>query len=337
MRLNARWILMMVLVMVMAVFSTGFADTKKTPDGLTRVKLAEATRSEGWLPVYLAKELGFFKEEGLDVEFVTYKDGPLALMGLLNNDAQFCIIGFEPVLMAFEKGQSSKVILTTLNSQPYMFVGRPGVKTIGEMKGRAVFGGMAGSAPYFFIKTALKNGGLNPDRDVTFANLEYGAEIAAMSKGQIDGAYVRATRYPQIMEAGASILVDATDPAQHKAIYGSERYEAMVAQVTDQYVKEHPETIQAFCNAVFKAMKWQKAHSDAEVAAAVAPSFPGRNIDAGLIRVLRKCLADDGSFTEGGYRAVVDFCLANGVIKKDVPMLDAIDQSFIRKAKAIIK
>ncbi len=50
--------------------------------------------------------------------------------------------------MAFEKGQSSKVILTTLNSQPYMFVGRHGIKSITEMKGKAVFGGMPGSAPY---------------------------------------------------------------------------------------------------------------------------------------------------------------------------------------------
>ena len=59
----------------------------KNQAGLTRVVLAEATRSEGWLPIYLAKELGYFKEEGLDPELVTYKDGPLALMGLLNGDA----------------------------------------------------------------------------------------------------------------------------------------------------------------------------------------------------------------------------------------------------------
>lgn len=325
------------LLMMITGISTAGAEEKKQQGSLTKVVLAEATRSEGWLPVYLAKELGFFKEEGLDAELVTYKDGPLALMGLLNGDAQFCVIGFEPVLMAFEKGQSSKVILTTLNSQPYMFVGRPGIKSISEMKGKAVFAGMAGSAPYFFIKTAVKNAGLNPDKDVTFANLEYGAELVAMTRGDIDGAYVRATRYPQVKEAGGNILVDATDPAQHKKIYGSERYEAMVVQVTDKYVKEHPEIIQAFSNAVYKAMKWQNAHSDQEVATAVAPSFPGRNLDAPLIKVLRKCLSADGQFSEEGYRSVVDFCLANGVIKKDVPMAEAIDPSFMKKAKTMIK
>ena len=329
--------LVLMVLMIAAVASFAGAAEKKNGAGLTKLVLAEATRSEGWLPVYLAKELGYFKAEGLDPEFVTYKDGPLALMGLLNGDAQFCIIGFEPVLMAFEKGQSSKVILTTLNSQPYTFVTSPGITNLKDLKGKIVFGGMPGSAPYFFVKTALKNEGLNPDKDVAFANLEYGAELVAIGKGQIDGAYVRATRYPQIKEAGAHILVDATDPVQHKKIYGSERYEAMVVQVTDNYVKEHPEIIQAFSNAVYKAMQWQNTNSDEEVAQALSPSFPGRNIDAPMIRVLRKCLSQDGRFSEEGYRSVVDFCLANGVIKKDVSMAEAIDQSFIKKAKDMVK
>jgi NitT/TauT family transport system substrate-binding protein len=111
----------------------------------------------------------------------------------------------------------------------------------------------------------------------------------------------------------------------------------MNVQVTDKYVKEHPEIIQAFSNAVYKAMLWQSRHSDEEVALAVSPSFPGRKMDAALIKVLRKCLSPDGQFTEEGYRSIVDFCLANGVIKKDVPMADAIDPSFMKKAKASIQ
>lgn len=323
----------LMLMMFLSMTSYAKAAENKNQNSLTKLVFAEATRGEGWLPVYLAQELGYFNDEGLDPKFVTYKDGPLALMGLLNGDAQFCIIGFEPVLMAFEKGQSSKVILTTLNSQPYTFVGRPGLTKVSDFKGKVVFGGMPGSAPYYFVKTALRNAGLNPDKDVTFASLEYGAELVALSRGDLDGAYVRATRYPQIMEAGGNVLVDATDPAQHKKIYGSERYEAMVVQVTDKYIKDHPEIVQGFSNAVYKAIIWQNTHNDEEVAQMVAPFFPGRNIDASLIKVLRNCLSSDGQFSQEGYGAVVDFCMVNNVIKKDIPMSAVIDQSFMKKAK----
>lgn len=303
----------------------------------TKIVIAEATRGEGWLPVYLAHELGYFKEAGLDATFVTYKDGPLALMGLLNGDAQFCLIGFEPVLMAYEKGQASKVMLTTLTSQPYVFASRPGLTKIADFKGKTVFAGMPGSAPYFFVKTILKNAGLNPDKDVTFASLEYGAEIVALAKGDIDGAYVRATRLPQLRETGANVLVDATDPAQHRAVYGSDKYEAMAVQVTDTMIKERPEVVQSFADAVYRAMKWQAAHTDDEVARAVSPLFPGRNIDGPLVAVLRRCLSADGQFTAEGYKAVADFCLMNGVIKSAPPMAAVIDQSFMQKAKERLK
>jgi NitT/TauT family transport system substrate-binding protein len=319
-----------VVALILTIFTavTSFAKQDITP-----VIIAEATRGEGWLPVYLAQELGYFNEEGLEPEFVTYKDGPLAQMGLLNGDAQFCIIGFEPVLMAFDKGQKSKAILTTLNSQPYTFVGRPGLTKIRDFKGKVVFGGMPGSAPYYFIKTALRNEGLDPDADVTFASLEYGSELVAMSRGDLDGGYVRATRFAQVEEIGGNVLVDATDPEQHKKIYGSDRFEATVVQVTDEYINQHPEVIQAFANAVYRAIQWQNTHSDEEVATMVAPFFPGRNINAPLIKVLRRCLSSDGQFSEEGYGAVTHFCKENGIIKKDIAMAAVVDQTFMLKAK----
>ncbi len=325
------------VLMLFSVASHAAAQKNEKQAGPVSIVIAEATRGEGWLPVYLAQELGYFKKQGLEAKFVTYKDGPLALMGLLNGDAQFCLIGFEPVLMAYEKGQSSKVILTTLNSQPYTFASRAGLTKVEDFKGKIVFAGMPGSAPYFFVKTVLRNAGLNPDKDVTFASLEYGAEITAMAKGDIDGAYVRATRIPQVKAVGGNILVDATDPAQHKKVYGSEKYEAMAVQVSDSYIKQHPEVIQAFANAVSEAMVWQAAHSDEEVARMVSPLFPGRNIDAQLIKALRRCLSPDGLFTEEGYGAVVGFCRENGVLKSDVPMAAMVDQSFMQKAKAARK
>lgn len=319
-------------VAIMIGAATGAQANKE----LTKVVFAECARSEGWLPVHLAQTLGFFEEEGLDPEFITYKDGPLALMGLLNGDAEFCIIGFEPVLMAYEKGQSSKVIMTTLDSQPYTFVSRPELTSAADFKGKVVFAGMPGSAPYFFVKTILRNAGVDPDKEVTFASLEYGAELVAINRGQIDGAYVRATRFKQIEEMGGRIILDATIPAKHKEVYGSEKYQAMSVQVRDDYIKEHPEIVQAFSNAVYKGILWQMSHSDEEIAKAVAPMFPGRNIDAGLISVLRKCWSTDGLYTEEGYNSVIDFCVANGVIKTHIPMRETVDNSFMEKAKANI-
>lgn len=323
----------LVTILTVAIMIVSMATAATAEKKLTKVVFAECARSEGWLPVHLAQTLGYFEEAGLDPEFITYKDGPLALMGLLNGDAEFCIIGFEPVLMAHEKGQSSKVIMTTLDSQPYTFVSRPELTSPADFKNKIVFAGMPGSAPYFFVKTILRNSGVDPDKEVTFASLEYGAELVAMNRKQIDGAYVRATRFKQVDEMGGRVLLDATIPAKHKEVYGSEKYQAMSVQVRDDYIKEHPEIVQAFSNAVYKGMLWQMSHTDEEIAKAVAPMFPGRNIDAGLISVLRKCWSTDGIYTTEGYGAVIDFCVANGVIREPIPMADTVDNSFMENAK----
>lgn len=299
---------------------------------IQKVVVAEAVRGEYWLPIYLAKQLDYFKDEGLDVNLVTYKDGPLALLGLVAGDAQFCVIGFEPVLRAYEQGKQTKVILTTANQQPYMFASRSGINSISDLKGKVIFAGMPSSAPYAFARAVLKLGGLDPDKDVKFANLEYGAEVAALQKGEIDASYVRATKEQEFLNVGANILVDATDPEQHMKVFGSERYEAYVVQVTDEYIKENPETVQKFANAVVKAIKWQQSHSDEEIAEKVAPLFPGRNIDGKLVNIMKRSLSQDGSFTEEGYKAVENFCKGVGIITKSIPMDDVIDQSFIKKA-----
>jgi NitT/TauT family transport system substrate-binding protein len=336
-----RWTIAIgIMVLVLAVGFSAFGASTSTspqPAKLKKIVVAEATRGETWLPVYLAHELGYYKDEGLDAQFVTFKDGPIALMGLLSGDAQFCIIGFEPVLMAFDKGQETKVILTTTYNQPYMFATRKGIDKITGLKGKVIFAGMAGSAPYFFAKTVLKSEGLDPDKDVTFASLEYGAEVAALGRGDIDGTYVRATKAPEFLAIGANILVDVTDPAQHKKVYGTDRYEAMVVQVTNKYIKSNPEDVQSFANAVYKAMIWQAGHTADEVAKKVAPFFPGRNIDATLITTLRRSLSPDGLFTEKGYNTVEKFCRENGIIKKPVPFKAVIDQSFIEKAKKEVR
>jgi len=335
--LRRRTITFCILALMLAVVLLSSCDRQPVKEqqqtSLKKIVVAEATRGETWLPVYLAQELGYFKEQGLDVQFVTYKDGPLALMGLLAGEAQFCIIGFEPVLQAFEKGKETKVILTTTYNQPYMFATRKGIDKMSDLKGKVIFAGMAGSAPYYFARTVLKSEGLNPDQDVTFASMEYGAEVAALGKGDIDGSYVRATKAPEFLATGANILVDATDPAQHTKIYGTDRYEAMVVQVTNDYIKNNPENVQSFANAVYKAMVWQTRHPDEEVAKKVAPLFPGRNIDGKLINTLRRSLSPDGSFTEKGYNTVVQFCKDAGIITKPVPFEVVIDKTFMEKAK----
>lgn len=305
------------------------ADTQKSV--LTKIVISEL-RSEFWLPVYIAYELGYFKDEGLDVELVTYKDGPIAFQGMHAGNSQFCLLSTEPVLRAYDQGKESKIILSTLKNKPYMFVTRKDIKSIKDLKGKVIFAGMPGSAPYSFATSLLASEGLDPGKDVTWANMEYGASLGALEKGTVDGIYLRATAKNEVARLGANILVDVTDPDQHKKIYGSRMYESSIATVTKDFAEKHPATVQKFANAVVKAIIWQSKHSDEEVAKTAAPAFSGSRFNAELIRYIRSSLSDNGDITKEGYNTIEGFCLKEKIISKSIPYDKIIDTSYVRAA-----
>lgn len=145
-------------------------------------------RGLNWMSAYVADLLGYFEEEGLDVEFAIYKDGPIAFQGMHAGDSDFCLLSAEPVLRAYDEGMESYLILTNTKNRTYAFATRPDIKEMKDLKGKTVFAGMPGSAPYSFVLSLLKEAGLS-ENDVSFINLEYGAAIVALAQGQADGIF----------------------------------------------------------------------------------------------------------------------------------------------------
>src|SRR5699024_5196794 len=117
-----RSLVLILAIILIATMVTG-CTSKSTSQGeeeLEKIIISEM-RGESWLPVYVAEMLGYFKVEGLETEFVVYKDRPIAFQGMHAGDSQFCMLSTEPVLRAFEEGLESKIIIPTVKSKQYMF------------------------------------------------------------------------------------------------------------------------------------------------------------------------------------------------------------------------
>lgn len=306
------------------------AADKASPGGLTPLTVAEL-RSEFWLPAYLAETLGYYKEEGLKVTFVTTKDGPVAFQGMHAGSADLTMLSTEPVLRAQAKGLESLIIMALLTNKPYMFVGAPGITSVKQLKGKTIFAGAPGSAPHSFALSILAKEGMK-DTDVNWAQMDYGASLAALEKGHIDGCYMRSTAKKEIAAIGANVLVDVSDPQQHQAVYGTPRYESTIVTGTKKFVRENPETIQKFANAVVRAMIWLNQNSDQAAAEKALPMFPAGNMAAHAIGFLRPSLSVDGLISPEGHATIVSFCRAEKIIDRDIPFDEINDMSFVKKA-----
>lgn len=288
-------------------------------------------RSEFWLPAYLAETLGFYKEEGLAVKFVTTKDGPVAFQGMHAGSADLTMLSTEPVLRAQAKGLESLIIMALLTNKPYMFVGSAKITDVKQLKGKTIFAGAPGSAPHSFALSILAKAGMK-DTDVNWAQMDYGASLAALEKGHIDGCYMRSTAKKEIAAIGANILVDVSDPVKHQEIYGTPRYESTIVTGTKKFVRDNPETVQKFANAVIRAAIWLNNNSDEAAAEKALAMFPAGNMSSHNIGYLRPSLSVDGLISPEGHATIVSFCRAEKIIDRDIPYDEVIDMSFVKKA-----
>lgn len=323
---------------LMTAMLTG-CSSNKTNDSTTKSEektkvVVSEFRALAWLPVHAAYEKGFFSEEGLDVEFAVYGDGPIAFQGMHAGDSQFCLLSAEPVLKAYEEGLESTFIAASEKSRLYAFVGSKDITDVSQLKGKKVFAGAPGSAPYSFVMNLLRNAGLNPETDVTFVNMQYGASMVALSQGTIDASYMNVDNRIEFENIEGNVLVDTADLETRKETFGSELFEGEIITCTKEFVKENPETVQKFVNAVVKGEKWIEEHSAQEVAELVSPLYEGTPVDTltKKINISKDIYSTDGMISKGGYNAVEKFAIGTGVIKGQIGYENIVDMSFVEKA-----
>jgi len=338
-------IIALVLLLAMAVTtltacgskeSSTAADASKGNGELTKVVISEF-RSLSWASVYVAYQNGYFQEEGIEPEFMLYKDGPIAFQGMHTGDSQFCLLSQEPVLKAQEEGLDSSIVYSVLDTRLYGFVGASGVDNVADLKGQAIFAGMPGSAPYSFVSSILKEAGLDPQKDVTFVNLDYSASMSALSKGEIKASYINMDNRIDIKNQNmdVNVLVDTSKPEDAEKYLQSNVFSGEIICATSDYVKKNPETVQGFVNAVNKGTKWLNEHSAQETAKLIAPLFEGATEDvlAEKIDIVKSSITKTGYISEEAQSAVVNFCVRNGVITKEIPYDEIIDMTFVDALK----
>lgn len=305
---------------------------------LTKITVAQPTNGILWGPIHLAKELNYFEDEGLDVEFVTVQgDAPTA--PVLSGDAQFGLFGPEMILSFNEKGQGTKLLYTATQKFPYSFLSAKEYNSVEELKGKQINGADSGSSPRQFVRAVLKSANLNPDTDASYANVPNSGIIAALENGDLAATYASPESRQPLLDSGANMLIDMYKPDVHESILGSKNYEMYITYATDKYIEENPEIVQKYINAIYKATLWANEHSAEELTEALQPAYEENNNLASIIKEIKDndIYSPNGEFTEDGFAAINRMAKEAGLIENDVEYSNVIDDSFLKKAQSKIK
>ncbi|MBI4527957.1 MAG: ABC transporter substrate-binding protein [Deltaproteobacteria bacterium] len=217
---------------------------------LTRIRYG-TTASAAHLPILVGWEGGIFKKNGLEVEPIHIRGGALITAAILSGSLQFSGAGAESVVAARVEGADVVLLACPANSDAVYLIVRPEIKSAADLKGKASAVTRLGSTTHFYLRTALRHVGLDPDKDMTIMQLGAGPEIsAALENGRVVAAALTIRYALPFFQKGWPVMVDLgkTDMVYPSSCVASSR----------STVREQPALVERFLKAYVQAIRTTK-------------------------------------------------------------------------------
>jgi ABC-type nitrate/sulfonate/bicarbonate transport system substrate-binding protein len=220
--------------------------------------------SNSYFPAIAAVELGFFQEEGLDVQLDLLFPVPKTMAALRDGDLDFVAGAAHATLMAFPAWEGAKLLMALAQRTYWLLVLRADLQAKrGDLS--VVKGLRIGAAPGVDVSLTrlLIEAGIDPERDrvqigpvpgTTGASVSFGLTAAkALAEGKLDGFWANAMGAEIAVRQGIGTVV--LDVRRGDAQPASWYYTFPALVTTDQSIREQPESVAAAMRAVRKAQR----------------------------------------------------------------------------------
>jgi NitT/TauT family transport system substrate-binding protein len=163
-------------------------------------------------PMWIAKEAGFFKKQGLEVRLVFIASGPLGTTSILSGDVDVGVIGGFAPIRAISGGAKNLVIIgQTKNRMTGAIVGKKDIADVRELKGKRLGIDRVGSNPDMFTQAALARFNMDPFKDLNYIQLgTIGQGIPALKAGTIEALSTSAPHDLFAQRLGFKVILDIT-------------------------------------------------------------------------------------------------------------------------------
>jgi NitT/TauT family transport system substrate-binding protein len=295
-----------------------------------------------YLPLTVAEQKGFFKDEGLEVEIVDFAGGARALQAVVGGSADVVSGAFEHNINMQAKGQPMRAfVLQGRAPQIVLAVSNktmPNFKSVADLKGKKIGVTAPGSSTNIMTNFVLAKSGLK-GTDVSYVGVgaSQGA-VAALRSGQIDAI---SNLDPVITMLARNnditIISDTRDVAEADKVFGGPMPAATLYSPV-AFIEKNPNTVQALTNAIVRANKWIQQAGPSDIVKTVPESFllGDRAVYIDAFLKAKPALSPDGMIPEQGpataLRALSSIDPAMASAKIDLKSVYTND--FVKKANA---
>lgn len=327
---------LLILMILIAALIVAACSKTKSQTALKKLNLNEVVHSIFYAPQYAAMELGYFEENGLEINLSVGQGADKSMVALISGDADIALLGTEAALYVYNEGKENYAMgIAQLTQKAGNFlVAREQADDFqwSDIKGKTVIGGRAGGMPQMILEYVMKQNGIDPQNDIDMVqNLQFTSTAGAFAGGVGDYTAEFDPTARSLELAGTGYVVASLGEESGNVPY-------TVYMATQDYIKNNGDTIQGFVNAIYKGQIYVDTHSAEEIAALIAPYFKESSINELAFMIDR--YKEQGTwknvptFDEESFYRIQDIMQASNELDKRVPYEEIIDNRFAEKAIA---
>jgi NitT/TauT family transport system substrate-binding protein len=234
------------------------AASRSIGQGRKKVKFA-GTNLIGVAPMYLAAQLGYFADEGIDAEILESPSGNASVSSLVGGSVDVAATGYIIPFQLAEKGLKVRTLVGLMMKSFYVFVVRPELDVraddpltlVKALKGKRFGVSNLGSAGDTIASGVLSDFGGKPGDFVKVAVGVGSTALAALKSGAVDGLITYEPDLSQIVKAGVGKI--ALDLRSTQAEHSFSRLPSMALQATGMWIEKNPDVAAGVVRAVARA------------------------------------------------------------------------------------
>ena len=221
------------------------------------------------LPVVVAQQAGYFKEEGLNVHSVTIASGGTLMVAILTSGhADLVVSGVAAIMRAIDRGAPVTVVAGFQNKIDFALIGSKRVAQLEDLRGKTVGVTSAGSFSEFAVLEALKRRGFVRDKDYTLiAAGSTHLRIGALKGGKVDAIPLSSGERHTLEDEGYPLLLEVGKVVPEIPL--------AVLVAGKQFAAKEPELVARFIRALGKSMQLIKSNKEKAIQLAVAAKLRG--------------------------------------------------------------
>jgi NitT/TauT family transport system substrate-binding protein len=316
------------LTLVAFIFSGGGSKVLAESSGVKpeqiKLNIGLPVPAISFLPTWVADQIGFFKEEGFaEIKILAFRGDADVLQALAAGTVDINVASLAALVPAIKEGQKFKAFWAGYNMPYFDWYALPKFKSIAETKGGRYAVTKYGALTDFLTRYALRNAGLDPEKDVKILQLGGSPQsLAAMEAGQLEASILSPPSTHMAAEKGFVKLM-----SQKEQI--APDWPLHVVYAREEFIVKNRNTIKAFLRATGKAIEWIK--SNPEEAAKLA----NKQIKFKLEHC-RKTIDDisDGWYSDGrlpqkGMKVFWEIAMQVGDVTEPWPDSKWLDRTFL--------